>query len=700
MRVQPTIWTILLFASIPITAHSQTSPLYDLERRLMLGEKQALFEIAPYFDSKRSIVEFLGHHIINTTEASVSKRIVSENCIFIPEEIVISDSTTTKQFSELLSLNYDKIEFSELAQAFLITPLVKRDARYETRELTAYRRNELKAKVAELQKRDWAKSAGIDVFIYMKDPRALMIIASELYKRRYRFNRRTPDLSELTDLLQGLMGTEYAVENEREKMSWHPDKEFYPNAFLNLLIYFSNHYQEYHWDNHQSIFINPSVQPKTTGNEESLFQQLSNESDSIAMDAFIQLTTCPPQKVIQLSDEYEQARMDKNYSLPIFPYRFLNQLVVLTDYCKMHAVDFKGADRVRNTVLKLDLNLSFRERRTIEDSLVNTLTLSEITAFEYWSLIYQNSYSITYSAGRILDKFYSRHWTELLENDDQLALYLKKSILLDQLGIIGICNNYLIKFMNANSRVIDKLNSLSTDDPDITNQIERAKAMCSVELKRPNIVNREFEGNMDFPEINVKKEIKKITRKVQDTSEKEYTLVVLLAKINYNQIGVALNAIENISFQDNWKKYSFMHRDFGFFMADFDTIIGRQEFLTRYNSLSEYELYSAYLDEAGIDYKNLDNSLNYDKIFELLKYDAVVAFAGGGGSIQDNEVYSLIKLLELTHGTTLGYPHKLCNSRAMYACSSDDRAKEWMQYIVDNNLLKAEHDEPVSYHLE
>ncbi|MBA4056973.1 MAG: hypothetical protein C0490_19820, partial [Marivirga sp.] len=577
-----------MLVSFPTTAHSQTSPVYDFEKRLMRGDKSALFEIAPYFDSKKSIVEFLGHHVIHTTEAEVSKRIVNENCIFRPEELDISDSITTKQFSEFLALYNDKIVFSDLAHAFLITPLEKRETRYEARELTAYRKNELEAKVAELQKRDWIKDAGIDVFLYMKDPKALLIVASELYKRRYRFNRYIYDLSDLTDLLQGLTGTEFAVENSEKELTWHIDKEFYPAAFLNVLIYFSNHYQEYQWDNHQSIFVNPLIQPVKIGKEDSLFQQLSNETDSAAMDAFIQLTTCTPQKVIQLSDEYEEAGIDNNYSLPTFPYRFLKQIAVLTDYCKMHEIDFNGVDQLRNTALKLDQELPFNERRKMEDSLVSTLTLTEITAFEYWSLIYENSFALTYSAGRILDKFYSRHWTELVENDDQLALYLKKSILFDRLGIIGICNNYLIKFINAKPNVLDKLNSLHTDDPDIAHQIEKAKAMCSVKLKRPNIVEKEFESNKDFPEINVKKEIKNITSKVKDISEKEDALVELLAKIDYKQIGIALNEIENMSFKDNWEKYSFMDRDFGFFMADFDTITDRQEFLKLYNSLSEY----------------------------------------------------------------------------------------------------------------
>jgi len=144
-----------------------------------------------------------------------------------------------------------------------------------------------------------------------------------------------------------------------------------------------------------------------------------------------------------------------------------------------------------------------------------------------------------------------------------------------------------------------------------------------------------------------------------------------------------------------------MERDWGFFMIDhFDSITTRTAFLKLYNSLTEYQLYAYYLDKAGIDYKNKDSSLNYDKIFELLKYDVVTAFVGGGGGKKDNEVYSLIKLLELTFKTTLGYPKKICNSANLYACDSQDRANEWMQYLIDHKLLREEHNPIVSFSYE
>ncbi|MCL2097330.1 MAG: hypothetical protein FWH23_01040 [Bacteroidales bacterium] len=192
-----------------------------------------------------------------------------------------------------------------------------------------------------------------------------------------------------------------------------------------------------------------------------------------------------------------------------------------------------------------------------------------------------------------------------------------------------------------------------------------------------------------------------MTKKSKKSEENDQEISKLLSQINYEQISTALNLIENYSFQANWlSKYSFMKRDFGFFMiVDFDKPKARKDFLNLYSNFSEHELYAYYLDKAGIDYKT-NNKLDFDKIYELLKYNVVVAFVGGGGGKQDNEVYSLVKLLELTFNTTLGFPKKLCNSNNMYACYSDERAKAWRKYLTENNLLNKQHNEPMSFSYE
>ena len=60
-----------------------------------------------------------------------------------------------------------------------------------------------------LQK-EWMKKAKIDSLIRKKNSTALLTIASELYKIRYRFNSYHSNENEYTELLQVLMGNEIA----------------------------------------------------------------------------------------------------------------------------------------------------------------------------------------------------------------------------------------------------------------------------------------------------------------------------------------------------------------------------------------------------------------------------------------------------------------------------------------------------------
>ena len=82
--------------------------IYELDKKIRKGDFQAFLEIADYFDSKKSVTEFLGHHIIHTNESNVSKRIVRENSFFLDSEINIDSITTTKQFRDFLIQNQKK----------------------------------------------------------------------------------------------------------------------------------------------------------------------------------------------------------------------------------------------------------------------------------------------------------------------------------------------------------------------------------------------------------------------------------------------------------------------------------------------------------------------------------------------------------------------------------------------------------------
>lgn len=674
--------------------------IYELDKKIRKGDFQAFIEIGNYFDSKKSLTEFLGYHIINTDETNVSKRIVRENSFFLENEIIIDSTTTTKQFKDFLIKNQKNIVFSDLADAFIITPFEKRKTDFQIQELTEGKLEFLESQKEKFLNLDWVKSNHIDKLIEQKNPKVLLDLSSLLLRNRYKFDEYKNNNAEIVNLIRLLTKSNIAVPDETGKLNFHIEEDFYETSKLNLVIFFANNHKDYKWIEANNCFENSKLNIVKTDIENNLFDLLSSENDSIAINSFIQLTQSNPEIVVNLAEQYQKADIDFNYELPTFTYKFLKQLVFLTDYCKKKNIDYIGSEELRNSIELLKSDLSFSERRKLEDKLINNLTLNEISAFEYWSLVYQNKWNLTYSAGRILDKFYSKNWLKLIENPLHLETYLLKSKLFDDLGIIGFCNNYLVKFIGTSNETKDYLNSLQSKEPKVNAQIEKAIEISQIQIQYKEPEKKDWHGNIDNEIKDFKTSFQKILKESNDKEKFEKDISYLLSQINYNQIGEALSSIQSIE-MNTYKLYSFMNRDFGLsFIGNFEKPEIRQDFLKIYSQLDEYDLYEHYLLKFEIDFSDSNKNLDFDKIYEILKYDINTALAGGGGSTKDNGVYAVIKLLELHFKTSLGYPKKFCSSNNMYGCDSRDRANSWMNYLETNQLLKLEHYQPVSFAFE
>lgn len=691
---------LLLLISSALTAVGQESSLHQLEARLRRGDQRALFELAPYFDSHKIVVQHLGYHILHVEEASIAQRLVEENCVFTAAEIKLDSATSTRQFLSFLQAHRAQLVFSPLATAFLITPLEQRTAQIQFRAISPTRKKELEAHAQALFSQPWARRGRIDSLVARKDPAALLVIAAELFKVRDRFDDGFIEKESFADLLQLLTGTEMGAEDQQREISWHPEKDFYSTSQLNLLIYLATAYKQYVWSEKEAVFLNPTHQVASSGTERELFELLTSRVDSTALRAFTQLTTSAPAPVSALSQEYTKASISASYALPTFPYRFLPQLALLTAYCRANRLDYVGSAALRQDIEALKSDLPFAKRYQLENKLIRSLSLAESTALEYWTMVNEQSYRLTFSSGRILDVLYSRHWPELLANHAQLDCYLKKSALFDRLGIIGACNNYRLKFSGATPATVAQLNAYQTQEPDVRQEIAQilARATPSRPLGKGPV---KWAGNQDEDVAGLEEQLAALAPQGKATIPQQAELVTLLAKISYRQIGTALQFLEPVPFANAQEKYSFMHSDWGFFLlGDFQQEAERDQFKKLYAQLSEYELYRHYLNQAGIDYQNANNKLDNDKLYELIKFDSSQALVGGGGATDNREVYALIKLLEITFKTTLGFPHKFCNSAHMYHCSLTERTHAWMAYLEQSKLLKRRHIEPVSFSLE
>ncbi|MDX2069779.1 MAG: hypothetical protein SFV55_15225 [Haliscomenobacter sp.] len=446
-------------------------PLYELEERIMEGDKDALFEIALYFDSKKDFVEYVDFKEWTTKEATKAKRIVRENCQFLDSEIMINDSTSGKQFFDFLFENRQKIFFSKIATSFILTPLENRMVHYEIRELSPLKKKELQGQAGELLNLGWVKAARIDSMIVQKSPEALHLIAVQLFKhRRKSDNYSYPEM--YIDLLQFLTDLEIGVKDNQGKFVWQVNEFFYDEPRFNLLVFFVKHHQQFAWNEQELRFINPQLSVRPLEKEEYLFQLLSNENDSLAMDAFIQLSSCPPQKVISAASEYFDFSMVKNDFIPIFPCAFITKTAELTAYCRDHGIDYEGSALLQKKITLLRTELPINERVKLESELIQSLKLEEITALEYWALVYESRWQLGKSTRRILNEFYLKNWQQILAQPKHLDLYLKKANLLYQLTYQGFYNDYRGRFSPLTAEESKALNNHSTQDMEVKAEIE------------------------------------------------------------------------------------------------------------------------------------------------------------------------------------------------------------------------------------
>jgi hypothetical protein len=149
----------------------------------------------------------------------------------------------------------------------------------------------------------------------------------------------------------------------------------------------------------------------------------------------------------------------------------------------------------------------------------------------------------------------------------------------------------------------------------------------------------------------------------------------------------------------NNERYDFLDRDFGFWFDSTDkkTI---SAFHKNYLQLSEKELYARHLIQNGFNIFDANNKLDYQKIHDILKYDIVEAFVGGGGARNDDPVYAVIKLLEIELGNRFNAPAKACNSMGMYYCSRYDLAISWMNLLEEEKFVTIDPNEPPSFSVE
>ena len=670
--------------------------LYQIENRITSGDIQSLKEMATYIDNRTFVQEYLGYHNYPSSARRIAIRVLKESCLLEKNEFVFDSAVTTRRFLDFITTK--NVKFDVLTGRFLLTDATHRTTKYQLKKLSPGELLGIDSALIKFPFPDWYYENQIDWFLKNKDNQALLWIASAWYNKRARFNRYYYADDEFLNLTKHLTHIDLSVPDRQGRMNFLYKDDYYADSKLNYLVYWANHYQDYQWDDELGYFVNTKEQAAGKSSEEELFTLLTTENDSLAIDAFTKLSEMDTARVKKLADQYEVNNLDGNNALPAFPFRFLKQMVVFTFYCRNYGIDYKPTGWLLDSLIHLKTSMAFADRYLLENSIVVKLGLEQVVMVEYFGLINENNWDATYSIGRILDKFYSTKWPELANNKSQLAFFLKKSKLFDELGIIGICNKYLLKFKNCASTVLAAVADLSasSNDPDVREQANKVISLYAKPVPAPASVFKKWEGhNMYYGVENLTEKYHSLSLQAAKKDETRFEKKQLLGRISYAQIGMAINLIEK---DTSWKengRFDFIESDFGLEIHS-DYASGISDFLRRYNSMSEYEIYVFYARLSGTNCINTNGDLVYPAIYDLLKYGIVDAFVGGGGSRRENGVYPVIKLLEFAFNSTLGFPKKKCSSQGIYRCDCTEQAQAWMQFLEDKKLIQKDNFAPGS----
>ena len=832
----------------------------------------------------------------------------------------------------------------------------------------------------------WLEHNAIKDLLQLKHPRALFYIASFYYKNRKRVAQKKPRFcrEHIVETFEQICNAKIETAN----ISCPSNEEA-----LVQLLYWAKNYPFYEWSENQKLFVNKKLLEQKTENYERLFRRLTSRNDSVAIKSFTALTEGNPEKILELTDKYRQLLRSHNKAIPSFKYHFLEMLTLLTDFCKKNDFDYKVHGDLKKLLLQLENVRTNKERYALENQIIESLDLDDITAVEYWMSIHKKNVAMAFSIGRILDWVYSKNWSSIISNKDQLRLYLKKSQLFSAFGVYGTCNSYLNKFQDIiqdQSFQTYLKNLLHTEtDPDIKNQldqlivqqkenisskgfdlqsfIEQASTLSRKEIRLlPNpahttdyqkiisaIKNQKdlsaiknlfdylsFHANIDavpalfeliddqriliknenttlkisdrlvpifeniynysfsnkentntfntaswrklwqqdknnyknwakkfysqklkqslaaeklkielindlvaspnfdsiyiktilgaLPKLSPQKDIRKLklpyklsvkdhlsyfknfhfNYKVLDDipklfkaeqanqlldfienksetydleqkgnlynnilsktwlsdfilqgkiseqhaakiksilksylnesdfisefEEKRTVINIatinalnksleekllaslqidaddasimeyqenLIAQIDYKDIGLILQHIDKLNFNNGKSPYAFLSRDFGIPIFDLDHYKKRKTFVKDYEKLSEHQLYLKYLLAFGLDFLDKKGNLDFNKIYHILQYDIVSPFVGNGGAKRDWYTFGIIKLLEYKFDTRLGFPKKLNLSKNYYSNNVFKRAKAWMEYLQKNKKLNSNSLLPPSFNI-
>ena len=171
----------------------------------------------------------------------------------------------------------------------------------------------------------------------------------------------------------------------------------------------------------------------------------------------------------------------------------------------------------------------------------------------------------------------------------------------------------------------------------------------------------------------------------------------IIAGISYQDLGVAVENLAQSDGPNANQALEFLYKDFGLPIFNLDQSKDLLEFLEKHSKLSEYDFYYHYLQRFGVQFTKGRGQLDFEKIYNILRFDIISPFVSRTGGKRDYYTYGIIKLLELHFKTRLGFHEKLNENQTFYTFSSQKRANSWIKYLEDNKYVNQGKQSPPSF---
>ncbi len=669
--------------------------LYDYSHKARDGDFGALCKLFEKSSDTTAISIYYGMHSSHSTNIGHSARaLIFKNTIFKPEEIDIYD--TSINLSDKLQEFYDRIYYDSTLKAYLVSPINYNDIKeYLLLELKPEDEYSLQQKRDSIFNSPLARKLKVKAYINKKDPTILKELALAIYICRSSalYSDNDHDILSYASMAKLLTGINICIpRTHRDSWIISPDQYTQYNELYHYLKYWLAHYNDYEYNEDQHRFVNTKEKVRPYPKCYKLYQNTFDYQRSIDIASYLELTEQSVEDITLLNSliynpEFEAKHLPwliklKNYYKSIGINPDTNSLA--RDYC----------DSIKNGTTKQPI-----ERYMQADSMLHVLDLEDINALEYWAHIYHVSFAV----GTILDKTYSKHWQEILDNTTALKLYLKKCAIFKHLSF-EYSSYYIYRFSGASKQVIAKLKNIKkhTKDEDIKNTINlilspgvryaHIKPLYNEDqLKNTDTYIKYNRGNdLTFSSID-----DTIQSAIQNTTSKNYPndVVQTCAYALYNQLDTAILVLKSIADTTmNGNTYSSLHKMVhdvhGIPVAVFKTDSDVNAFLQNYHSMAAEALYHYYLKKVNVDLWSND-TLNLDKVYYVLMhsntqlYDLPIA-------------YAVCRLLQIRFDTTLNiipraYTYDTYHSTLSGVSSHiKQHYLAWISYLKERKLISKE----------